>query len=199
MVLIRLEQQAVTINIPEGFAQTTAEFTSTAIDGGLAVVTHGWNIEATDLDDLSTRWAGAIETTIKAVMLSDYTFAGVRAISETQSSVYPGGWEGDRVNEAAPPNLCLLERKHTSLRGRANRGRAYWPGLLADGDLEPNGTINGTHYALLSGVFDDLYPIMSAASIYPVILHNSETMPPTPVATVTVDIKAATQRRRLRR
>lgn len=187
------------IVIPAGFAQTTCFFSSSAIDGGEAVVTHGWSLGTNSLDQLAQEWADAVSTGIDGYLHTGYSFTGVRAITALADDTYPGSGPGLRSGDASPPNICVLEKKGTALRGREHRGRAYWPGLLIDGDVDDSGGIDNGRYVLLVALFTAMYTAMSTAGFQPYILHNSGATAPTEVTTATPDPKVATQRRRLRR
>jgi hypothetical protein len=120
-----------------------------------------------------------------------------------------GTWNRD----IAGPAMAMLIRKQSSSRRGARNGRAYMPGVTEE-QMDNAGNILGTWQtsynaqlqAFLDGISDDT--ALDAAGRYPVVTH----FPPaarekgpqivegtkTRITSLTLDGRAATQRRRLR-
>lgn len=111
---------------------------------------------------------------------------------------------GGRSISMPPQNTCVLVQKRTALGGRRNRGRMYVPNLLADADVSDLGDLTGAWQAALQTSFDNLLTALDTGlggSPIPtpmVILHGTVGIP-TPVTSLIVSGKAATQRQRMRR
>jgi len=104
-----------------------------------------------------------------------------------------------------PSNCALLVSKVTDFAGRKYRGRMYWPSMLAEGNVDINGVIDGAVVTALQGHFDDLFADLDAVSgASPALLHDKVTddviddTPATLLSSFIVKPKIATQRRRLR-
>lgn len=110
------------------------------------------------------------------------------------------GVTGARSGDAAQPQTSALVSLTTGFIGRQNRGRMYWPGVLLDGDVYDDGSINPTQRAALTGALsaleDKLAAHTPAAQLY--ILHGTELVP-TVVTGANVQSQTATVRRRNRR
>lgn len=104
---------------------------------------------------------------------------------------------GHQIDSAVPPNVAILVRKLTALGGRSNRGRMFVPGL-PDPDVLGTGIIATTPHTALEGAFDNLFAALTFEELIPVLFHT-ESSDPTPLLSVTVEQRVATQRRRNRR
>lgn len=128
----------------------------------------------------------------------EQTTAGIR---RWDASVTPA--VGTNGGASLPNNCATLVKKSTTLGGRRNRGRMYFP-CPVEGEVDGAGTITigaigswntvllrllpggGTHTAF--GVLGDA-----------VVLHDSGSQTPTEVSDLGCQTKIATQRRRMRR
>lgn len=129
---------------------------------------------------------------------ASYTYRGVIAYTETTSLEVPLNRPGTLSATPAAPNTALLVRKLTGSRGRENRGRNYWPGMVYESDVDAAGVINSVQVGGFQGNFDSWYSSLAALEVEPYILHN-DISDPTPVLQFQVDNVVSTQRRRLRR
>lgn len=119
---------------------------------------------------------------------------------------YPVGAVGTNPMSGAPANCTVLVKKLTNLGGRANRGRNYWPGMVADGQVDEVGTLDPAVVIGLQSAFVDFFGDVASgngATTSPcpmVILHDeaSPTTEPTTISAVQVMSIIATQRRRIR-
>lgn len=156
-----------------------------------------------DVDNMRTLFLDIVTN-----LSTEYALEGLRVAigqdGENQlmesARVHTPGSAGDG---ALPPNCCYLVSKKSAVGGRRNRGRMFIPGILAE-DVFPNGTLNTTRETQMQTAVDVLIDtaVMAGANLLQaVILHNSEgsAVPdPTPVTSLDVQGKIATQRRRLR-
>jgi hypothetical protein len=147
---------------------------------------------------------------LKAATTSDVTLVEVNGIwfdgTNEHAVVSDAAIVGTGGPGVLPSNCALLVKKTTSFAGRAYRGRAYWPSMLAEGDVDINGVIDGATVTALQGAFDLVYDDLQAAyfGAAPALLHDKVTggvLDPTPATELTgfiVQPKIATQRRRMR-
>jgi hypothetical protein len=118
---------------------------------------------------------------------------------------------GSNVDPMAPPNVACLVRKRTSLGGRRNRGRTYFPFNLRDADVSENGTIAGAEVAALQTEMT-AFLAQLVTDNSPMVIENRTFNTPLPphfvtnisgsaaqVTSYTVESIIATQRRRLNR
>lgn len=137
--------------------------------------------------------------------LSVYTFIGsILYVGQDGSppAVYerPAAEAGSSGSQAPPSNCATLVRKNTALGGRRGRGRMFLPPFnLAETSVDANGNLDG---AYVSGTNSNLASWLVTGRS-PVLLHNSEGVSPppapTPITTLVVQTKIATQRTRMRR
>jgi hypothetical protein len=113
--------------------------------------------------------------------------------SALHSAVEPGA--GDSA--AAPPNVSVLVRKNTALGGRKGRGRMYIPGV-AEADSDGAGVMSSVRQAAWQAQADTFLVAAALGGLAGVVLHEDATTP-TPIISLAVDGRVATQRRRLRR
>lgn len=196
--------------IPPGFAQIAYEL-RLAGDSELIVTTIGLDLGvagASQIADLAFQ-AFALEvmpgvsnqlTLERATAYVGQDGAPPDVYDSTLTQVVGAGASG-----MLPQNCALLVRKRTDLAGRRGRGRMYVPGLDETG-VTANGTLTaGTlaaWQALFTGFYERLTDGVDQAATPPVVLHRSEGIGPeplpTPITTLLVDGRIATQRRRLR-
>lgn len=124
------------------------------------------------------------------------------------SAVYeaPENTQGTASSPGLPSNCALLVNKATALAGRRNRGRGYWPCMLAEASVDQNGNLIGGELAAKQAVFDAVYDKLingfagqGAAPTPPLLFHQTGDQTPTPITAFGVQSKIATQRQRMRR
>lgn len=202
--------------IPPGFAQAVY-ILSCEGDSENMVTTMGHDVSAyagdfqqaaTDLALLFGRAGGPVEA-----MSDTYSLIGLDLYVGNDAEAPPSIYEADisPVNglansSALPPNSAVLIRKQTGLAGRRGRGRMYVPGVL-EGSVDNVGLLTSTYRGSLQTAYDLWLTgleegVSSILPMPPVVLHRSEGAgvepAPTPVTSLTVETKIATQRRRLR-
>lgn len=95
------------------------------------------------------------------------------------------------------PSVCLLVQKRSSLGGRRNRGRLYFP--LAEADCDQGGAVDPTFLSTAAGAFATFFSDIATADLPLYVFHTNILLAPTPLTGLEVQGQAATQRRRLRR
>lgn len=130
------------------------------------------------------------------------------AVDSNSAAVAGTGTGGASI---VPVNCAVLIRKRTGFAGRRNRGRMYVPGI-SEVDVNGPGVIGSTAVAGWQTAVNSFYSDISAYG--PVIVHSviceqgeqghtgahsPVPGPPTPILSLEVDDRIATQRRRLNR
>lgn len=189
----------MTINIPEGFAQVTLNYRGPTRSGRGATVLGFALLGSATLETCAQAVYGQWEADLKGLTHDSWSLEGVTAVDETTGFVWaPSISNGTRSGAMSPPNVTVLMRKVTMLRGRANSGRAYWPGMTNDDDVGDDGSITTSRVnsirSDLNSFFDALETLSDCRHC---LLHNGDA-PPTAITSITVESKVATQRRRLR-
>lgn len=192
--------------IPPGYVQINHVHSHPAADGEV-VVTPAFAITGGFSETAATAAYNAWATEMMPLLASSLTFLGVTAYvgqdggDPTIVEHFPvSPTSGGDTGIATPINTAYLVRKSTGLGGRRNRGRMYIPGVLAD-ELGDDATITTTKFAALQlAVNDWLAAVVAIANVDEmVILHQGLTPgTPTPVVSLTLEEKVATQRGRLR-
>jgi hypothetical protein len=120
-----------------------------------------------------------------------------------------------RFDSAVPPlagtasgnqvvqNTAVLCRKLTGVGGRRNRGRMFGPAPLED-HVSSDGVMSATGREAWRVNFEALLPGGAIHTAFgflddPVLFHDTGSQTPTPITDLIVDLRVATQRRRLRR
>lgn len=128
----------------------------------------------------------------------EQTSAGIR---RWDSSIAPVAGTG--VGSSLPNNCAALAKKSTSLGGRRNRGRMYFPCPL-ESEVDTAG-LNTT--AAITAWNTQLTKLLPGGSIHTafgflgdaVVLHDSGSQTPATMTDLACQSKIATQRRRMRR
>ena len=167
--------------------------------------TNSWSFavdaEPTQLvaDGSITAWlSGLTSNDFLAAVYSQYTVEQVEYRDATTALIDTIGLAGTgSAANLMPPQVSALIRKNSSLIGRANRGRMYWPGVLAEADVDNAGSVVGATVTSLQGRADELQSLIEGDSHLMVILH-ADGSTPTTVSSLVCEPVSATQRRRLR-
>lgn len=98
-----------------------------------------------------------------------------------------------------PNNCAVLARKFTASGGRRNRGRFYLPpAYFLDTEVNQVGTLDPAVVTEYQGYVDSLLAQMVIQDLGPRLLH-SDGGGATPITSIVVQPKLATQRKRMRR
>ncbi len=122
----------------------------------------------------------------------------------------PGNTAGLSSGTRTPPNTAVIVSKLSSLGGRRNRGRMFWPSI-SEGTVDDLGLITATTLSAYQLEFDNFLIGLQGGGGFTqntdqmVILHSTDPLnpAPTPAPTVVTGLRVeqlvGTQRRRLRR
>lgn len=119
---------------------------------------------------------------------------------------------GTRSIVSLSPQIAALVKKSTTLGGKKNRGRSYFPWVLATADVTEGGDLVAGTVTTLQSAMDAFLGHLAAAPI-PMVIANKVLAVVTPpakpyvtainlgplVSSFTVEAKIATQRRRMPR
>jgi hypothetical protein len=130
---------------------------------------------------------------LEEVVLTIMTGTGPVSGTDTRSPL-----TGTNSGGGAAPNLAYLVRKTTDQGGRAGRGRMYIPGL-EETDVDAAGNLVGGIIATGNTVIGDMINDFSTNDVPLRLLHNNPALTPGVITGLALQLKCATQRRRLRR
>lgn len=178
-----------TLGYPEGAEWTLGLDVSSALGGPSGVAT-----------DLITNYGLTIRTVLpgSAVLTSVLVKFGPNDLgpsAEVAASV-PGTGGGTQTS----PAVAVLVHKVTAIGGRPGRGRFFLPGVQ-ESEVDVAGVLTSAFVDGLQDEVDAFVAELISSGMPPVLLH-SETSPvatPTPITSLQVDSRVATQRRRQRR
>lgn len=194
--------------IPVGFANFVVNYT---MAGDTEAMQTSWGVDVSDAggayDDVLEYLADGYANAWQAET-SDQTVIGPYRLEVGQDGgdpitvEYGATTTGSNNDEPLPPNCALLIRKASALGGRRNRGRAYFPGLALKPSSSPAGVLDPAAVTALQGDADEWWTLAATAGPPEVsglvILHSEAPFTPTPITSLDVQDKIATQRRRLR-
>lgn len=205
--------------IPPGFAQCASKLTLTG-DPETIIVTFGLDVSgaAGDFAGVGRRvnaaWTGTGSP--MASIASQYRYAGcVLYVGQDGAPPVvvevPDAFDGTNGSAPLPQNCAVLVRKQSALGGREGRGRMFVPGVPEVG-VDATGALTAAVITEWQSAWDGFMaelalpdvagpPTQKATSM--VILHTEPQLggapAPTPVTSLAVQTRIATQRRRLRR
>jgi hypothetical protein len=194
--------------IPEGFANCILVFTYSGdaepMQSAMAVDISD---AAGDLEAVGTKFGQTFLDNFQDDLSNQVTLVSVDVVagqtgSDPLIAVVPFGETGTGTAFPLPPNTAVLIQKRTGVGGRSGRGRMFLPGIQLTGNVQPNGTINGslvTEYQNDADAWlDSLQAATPSPSIPAYLLHATGTESPHAITSLVVQGKVATQRRRLR-
>ena len=200
------------IVIPTGYAQVTFNWQHTLSSRGWSTVL-GVSHDSAGAADIAETAIDAWTGNLAIVQDSSITFESVTVRMGPNSGATPGITLEVPVNEFGSTNLVgiaanctLLVRKLTNFGGRANRGRNYWPGFLAESMVGEIGDVDPTIVSNFQTIFVDFFGDMASGNgattaLTPNVILHDEASPATTPSTVTavqVDSIIGSQRRRIR-
>lgn len=190
--------------IPPGYAEVVCEF-DIAGDAGPAICAFGVSVDLiTDPTELAEQ-IGPVWDTTPGLLLEMSSTVALREVRVTVGQdggpdavgSAPFNLVGQDPANAATPQVAYLLRKNTGFGGRAYRGRMFVPGVV-EGNVTDAGLLDTTFRTALQAAADNFLAALDAQGNPMVLLHTSALIAPTPVVSLVVDAKVATQRRRLR-
>jgi len=199
--------------IPTGYAQVVLHWENNTGDSNWATVL-GSEHTALAANDIFETYLNAYRSWVQPFQDTNLecTYITVKMGPSTGptpglSVDFPVGEVGENAMSGAPSNCTMLVRKLSIFGGRANRGRNFWPGLVADGQVDELGRIDPAVVSSMQSNFVSFFGALSSGNggttaLCPgVILHDSESpaAEPAVISAVQVDSVIGTQRRRIRR
>lgn len=178
-----------------GFTIADMENLAKAIIDNIALETGGPTIFATSL------------TQLVSIKVTDLTSVSSPTIDWTTGTTNDLPFTGNDAAGPAGGQVCGVVTWQTLARGRSFRGRNYWPGIPQDKLLDPT-HLNASYTTLLESQWLAIHNGINTASAgswtHVVISRHSGGVPrvtgiTTPVATLRMNSKLGTQRRRLAR
>jgi len=184
-------------HIPAGCSLATLKFQMPHAGGSrTAVFTFG--IEAEPTLSVADLIGGLYNEHVWLINGSNQaTFLSAGVMDEAFGYEVPQNTVGGHGGELPPPNVTLLVRKWSGIRGRKNQGRMFPPGLVYEGTFNNAGVMSSGDRGTYQEAFDNFLTALDTEGFPMVLLHN-EVLPQTPVLALYVEGTAATQRRRLR-
>jgi hypothetical protein len=203
-------------HLPEGYSHVLLGFTGVSQPLG-AACTFGVDNQA--LDKTPTQVAQAVDTawraSIQAVTISKLTLATVHVKNgpnlDGPFADFASGAPGSDALDPTSSAVCYLVKKNTALGGKLGHGRMFHPGL-PEAQTGDGGSILAGFVTDLQTAWNTFFTNLSTASIPMVLIHNAGSYVnaegatvtvaprvPTPVLSLAIDPKVATQRRRQRR
>jgi hypothetical protein len=191
--------------IPSGYAQANFVLTGTGLPTG-AECTLGFDIGgfSGDADDcaetLFGHWADDIMPRVTSFVVLTSVSVKFGPVATGPTGEFAGTEAGGAGGQATSPNVAALIHKNTAFGGRAGRGRMYIPGLQ-ESDLNEAGNLDSGAVTAWQASLLAFLVSVTGDNLDPVVLHGvgSPLSTPSPITSLTIDSKVATQRRRLRR
>lgn len=181
-------------------------------NAGDALTVLGWahgGDPAADAAEIAAAWGtDVVEVALTdSVVLQDAQWvANVGGDMQGGEIVLPTPVPGGLAVATLPMNCAALVRKGTALAGRRGNGRMYLPGI-PEGEVDSGGLLTTGHRAVIQGAVTTFLATTAAADVPLHLLHSPsgpEVDPPsavpaaTPITSLTVLARIATQRKRLR-
>lgn len=194
------------------------EWSSTNFASGAGATILGFDQTAAGPPDGPDHMANvrtAWENHLRPVQDTNVGLASLRWETATDSGGEEVGIGGAQSMEGPPPNVALLVNKPAEGKGPRTRGRNFWPGMVAENDVNERGFLSGARLSTLVDAFDDFFAslnlsltagslalpqtIREDANGVPLPGQSSPIVPWPLVHALVVSNLVATQRRRLRR
>lgn len=195
--------------IPAGYLQAVITHQSANIANGTAVTVLGFEVGGAGgvpalqvaADDISQAWRDNM-----IPFLDNETFlASVTAQTATDAATNSTTDQGDQSYTDPPPNVAMLIRHDTTIRGPRGRGRTFLYGALSENLVDARGRVDPGLVTAVQGAWDGFRADLEAVDqpLLLTILQGSEGVspflnPPPNVSNSTVQAMVASQRRRLR-
>lgn len=190
--------------IPPGFVEARHEFAIPG-DAGPAYLIVGYanevSVSPIEPDALASYVHTALGTTILPILSSEVSLVATDVVVGQDGDPLVGRvvetWVGGGSASVASPQVAALVSKRTGLGGRRNRGRLYLPGVV-ETSVDGGGYLTGTFATDLATAVGNWLDETVDVEMPMVLLHGSAPSDPTPITSLVLSPKVATQRRRLR-
>ncbi len=136
------------------------------------------------------------------ILDSDFTALQVEVIGNATAAIVSVPTVGFTGGTNPTPNVCAKIYKKTGVRGKANKGAMFWPGILQDGEKTEAGGVSAAGVTRLATAILGLVTAMGLDGSTPYILHHALTSgapAPTLMTGWFPSLFVATQRRRMNR
>lgn len=191
--------------IPPDYVQVTLVWQSEVWDTGSGATVLGFDGGSTSSPGGT---AGAVQSAVADHLMplttDTVTLTEARWAGETDGGVITVNEPGGLTSTVGSPNITMLLQKVTPSRGRRGRGRAYWPQMVSEAEVDEAGVIASGRLNAINTALGNFTAELATAGIEQVVLQNSEgATPPFALPPIVSQFrcapKVATQRRRLRR
>lgn len=188
--------------IPTGFAQVNLMFVGSALPRDAQIAIGVENVGALNAAGVAGAVGGAWVTNIQPLLPEVVTLdaakakLGPNATGPETTIAYgvPGGLAAD---EPMSPNVAILVNKATAIGGRKNKGKMFVGGFSEE-DTTGGGFLLVARQTAWQAAMDDFLADLATNTTPMVVLHTDATTP-TDVDSLVVQLRLATQKRRLRR
>lgn len=207
--------------IPEGYYEATIKFTGPQAPRGAAVIMGGRNIADLSASDLAIQFRQTVVAHLKPQLNLSINYAGVRIkLGPNEDGPIAddavGAGPGPIGTNPTTPVLAALVTKNTASGGRRGKGRAFFPGMVGEADVDASGVVTAARVTSLQTSFNAWWQDLTDDAIPPYLLHdhsydwvieggqpkrvpNDDPVPaPTLIESFSVASVVATQRRRQR-
>lgn len=186
--------------IPAGYAQCTFSLTLSgrAKPFSFSIGAKLGSDEQTLAGNLASWFSGSASPDYVQQIGTDYFTQQVEVLGNTAIHVVPCVAQGADTHVKLPPGMAAKIKKTTNVRGKANKGYMFWPGILSEGDVDEYGELNAAVIANAESVLAALTTAISTDGSAPYILHRalSSVTTPTPINFMSVLTIVRSQRRR---
>jgi len=190
----------MTPHIPSGSAfvslEIVADFDSEPMFNTWGLNVSGGGISESIANNILTVMTGSLDK----FLTTAYSWTRVRLETATTFVDSTGpAIPGINAQNALTQNTATLISKNTGLKGRENKGRVFVPGLEEDAADDGGVLLPATQTVLQTAIETWSASVLAIMDVDAfVILHAGVSPIPTPISSVKVESKVATQRRRLR-
>lgn len=195
--------------IPEGFAEAGITFSSTTGTPPY-VTTIGCSLVGLgpeDWVDTANLLMGNYRESFEALTLTAFTCEFVDlaiglpgGTSGSIRSTAPP-WTGGRGGAGEPAAMAPIANKLTGTLGRKGRGRCFLVGVLADADVNNDGTVETVAAGLFNTAWNEFLTGMATppvGSAYPPVLLHADGSTPSPIVGGSISSQVGWVRKRLR-
>lgn len=183
--------------VPAGYSRITFGYTGPSSQGSRP--SFGFGVDSPPSPELTGLLAEWWIDNMKPLTATGWRLDRVEARSNVTVDVFEVGESGTRSGDGAWPGASMLVSYGTGLVGRRFRGRSFLPGVLLDGDVFDDGSINSTAKGNVVAALEELDDVLGTfEETARVILHSTE-IAPTLITSTVVQAQTASQRRRNRR
>ena len=191
--------------IPDGHFQLTVLWQSAAWQSGGGATVLGFRKDnALGMSSAAAQTLSRLVTNVVPLTTNTVRCVGARWASDVEGGLLLADAQGGLTSTVAAPNGSMLFRKQTGLRGRRGQGRAYWPYMASESDINDAGIVNATRLAAINNALATTVNAWTTDGVTQVLLQGEDGAtppysPPPAVNGFFCDSKIATQRRRMRR